>query len=504
MQDRSFRCFFGLITVTVFFLLAGPALAKIQHDIFLPNTEHELHVYRVKGTEPGKTIMIIGGIQGDEPGGYMTADLYADINLRKGNLIVVPRANFYSILLNRREGRTGDMNRKFGKESEARRNLEEEVVSILKGLIAESDCLLNLHEGSGFYAPQWVSEMENPRRFGQSIIFDSAEYGVPDGDKVINLEEIAGNVAERVNKLIPDDRYKFKLNNHNTISASTMHQEQRLSATYYALTRGHIPAFGLETSKSIQALGVKIQLQKLLINAFMEEFDIILDSPGVYVEEPKLDYLLVRINNGVPLAMRHDSVLELDPGDEIVVSDIIANYPRGLVADIDGWGSRNDTRMPYRFSGPTRILVRKDAQLCGWVDLKAKGTGVVSAAAELAASLTGGSPSPGLQAEQLLVSVQDEVKTLLAGETLRVPKGTRLVLKAVRTNRAEFDDGVRVNFKGFSPPKGFNDGNDLNFPIYTDQDLLSQYSVDSQGVLYPVEASHGDQQIGIFWVEVSS
>ena len=58
--------------------------------------------------------MIIGGIQGDEPGSYLTADLYADIHLKKGNLIVVPRANFYSILLNRREGLTGDMNRAYG------------------------------------------------------------------------------------------------------------------------------------------------------------------------------------------------------------------------------------------------------------------------------------------------------------------------------------------------------------------------------------------------------
>jgi predicted deacylase len=102
-------------------LFHSSAMAQIIHEVFLPNTDHELNVYRIFGEEPGKTIMLIGGIQGDEPGSYLTADLYADIHLKKGNLIVVPRANFYSILLSRREGLTGDMNRKFGKNGNSKK-----------------------------------------------------------------------------------------------------------------------------------------------------------------------------------------------------------------------------------------------------------------------------------------------------------------------------------------------------------------------------------------------
>ena len=97
---------------------AGSSLGQIQEQVFLRNTDHELHVYRIFGEKPGKTIMLIGGIQGDEPGGYLTADLYAAVHLKKGNLIVVPRANFYSILLNQRQGLTGDMNRKFASDED--------------------------------------------------------------------------------------------------------------------------------------------------------------------------------------------------------------------------------------------------------------------------------------------------------------------------------------------------------------------------------------------------
>ncbi len=36
--------------------------------------------------------MLNGGIEGNEPGGFLSADLYADISQFKGNPSVVPRA----------------------------------------------------------------------------------------------------------------------------------------------------------------------------------------------------------------------------------------------------------------------------------------------------------------------------------------------------------------------------------------------------------------------------
>ena len=82
------------------------------HTVFFEGEENELNVYRIFGAKPGKTLLIIGGIQGDEPGGFLAADFYADFSLEKGNLIVVPRANFPSILKKERQINQ-DMNRKF-------------------------------------------------------------------------------------------------------------------------------------------------------------------------------------------------------------------------------------------------------------------------------------------------------------------------------------------------------------------------------------------------------
>ena len=495
---RIIRAFHILFFLLAFLILHATSQAQIIHEVFLPNTDHELNVYRIYGEEPGKTIMIVGGIQGDEPTGYMTADLYADIHLKKGNLIVVPRANFYSILLNSRDGLTGDMNRKFGENDNGRKNLDTEIVIVLKHLIAESDLLLNLHEGSGFYSPVWINNMENPDRYGQSIIYDAEVYNLPTNQGTIDLGNLARHVINNVNSQITEKRYHFKPNNHDTISEKTTHREQRLSATYYALTQAHIPAFGVETSKSITDLQEKIRLHKLVINTFMDQLGIVLDTPALDLAKPELDYLLIKVNNSNSFAMPHGSTLNIKPGDEVEITDIIANYKRGMVADIENLGTRNDTHIPFCISKNTKIIVRKDAEIFGWVDLN---TGSDAEMPQLVASHA---TPPQIKAEELLVNVNDAMQRIRAGDTLHIAQDSRLILKGIRTNTPPIDNDVVINFKGYAPPKSLNDGNDLNHPIYTSQDLWPRYSVNQEGKIYPVVATYQDMTIGEFWVELTN
>ncbi len=496
MRKRLFFPWCGWCLL-ILFSLAGTAAAQIRHEVFLANTEHELNVYRIFGEESGKTIMIIGGIQGDEPGGYLTADLYADTHLKKGNLIVVPRANLYSILLNSRNGLTGDMNRKFARENDQVTHLEEEIVSILKHLIAESDCLLNLHEGSGYYSPTWINDTENPGRYGQSIIFDTDTYRVPDSDQVVELGSLARRVIARVNQQISNPRYKFRANNHDTLAPDSKHKEQRKSATFYALTRAHIPAFGVETSKMIKKLETKIQMQKLVINTFMEEMGIVLDSPGLVLDQPRLNYLLVKVNDSHPVALANGATLFITLGDEITVTDIIANYPRGVIADVENMGSKNDTNIPFRVCKPTRITIRKDAEECGWVWV------VPKEETERASTSLPRPTVDQLKAEQLLVRAGDRLQTLTEGEVLSMPRGERLTLQGIRTNIPSLDEEVFVNLKGFAPPKSVNDGNDLGYTVYTGRDLWTRYSKNKEGRLYPIEVTHKDKKIGRFWLELT-
>ncbi len=498
------------LVAIVLFSLYGPAAGsplQRQHNVYFANTEHELHVFKVFGKKPGKTIMLIGGIQGDEPGGYLTADLYADINLKQGNLIVVPRANFYSILLNQRDGLTGDMNRKFGQKTAAEKNMEQEIVSILKKLIGQADCLINLHEGSGYYCPVWKNEMENPQRFGQSIIFDAATYFSEKKQTLIELENIARRVLEKVNPQIENERYHFRANNHNTVSEETTHREQRLSATYYALTQANIPAFGVETSKFIKNNGEKVALHKLVVNTFMEEFGIFPETPGVHVGKTELSYILVKINNGPPYAVKNGSCLQIEKGAEVVITDIIANFDRGLTADFVGMGSYNDTNLPFRIALPTKVIIRKDAETCGWIQLTVKtdrgntttlnppgGTGN--------SSQSGEPPISELRAEEIMVNVNGTLLLVKEGQVLHIPRDKPIIIKGIRSNISRLDNMIFANLKGFAPPKSINDGNDINFPVFPDQDLWVRYSENRKGIRYPIRATYENKVIGTFWLHL--
>lgn len=501
------------VFLTVAFLLVtcSPARAAASHqslhDVYLANTEHELHVFRIYGKEPGKTLMLIGGIQGDEPGGYLTADLYADIALKKGNLIVVPRANFYSILLNQRDGMTGDMNRKFSESTQEERNMEQEIVSILKKLIGEADCLLNLHEGSGFFSEEWISEIENPDRFGQSIIYDAASYLGNKKPQPIALHDMAAKVADKVNRQIDTPRHRFRPNNHDTVSDTSRFLEQRKSATYYALTQENIPAFGIETSKSIQPNATKVALQKLVINAFMEELGIIAETPGLHAENTRLDYILVKVNGGHPYAVASGSELRVEPGDEVMVTDIIANFNRGLTADFVDMGSHNDTKLPFRIAEPTKVLIRKDAEICGTISITTGGTKGASGKSkvkvgEISASDSKEPPLTALKALQLLVNVDGTLLNVDSGKDLEVPKDKLLVIKGVRTNISRLDKQIFVNLKGFSPESNQNVGNDVNFPFCPEHDLWPRFSEDKKGIRYPIEATFNNQHIGKFWLKL--
>ncbi|MDR2350556.1 MAG: hypothetical protein LBF41_08080, partial [Deltaproteobacteria bacterium] len=335
-----------------------------QHIVYFEGTASELEIYKIFGRETGPTVMILGGIQGDEPGGFMSADLYVDLALKKGNLIVVPRANFKSIISFAR-GVDGDMNRKF--EAVKTSDPDRERVEIIKNLMAESDLFLNLHDGSGFFRNSWESDMANPNRYGQCIIADAEVYEHEGSGKVLHLGRDARRVVEDVNKEIREENYKFRFANHDTGSATSRHKEQRKSATYYALTRLGIPAFAIETSKDLPSLEMKILQHNLAINAFLNLYGVEIEHPRIHTEPPSLRFMVITVNGGAPLAAAEGETLFVARGDVVEVSYVGANYERGLSVDFQNLGSLNDLRTPLKIDSPTTIVARKDNQNIGSV-----------------------------------------------------------------------------------------------------------------------------------------
>ena len=489
---------FLAVTALAWLLAAGsfPAAAQERvHTVFFQGTDHELNVYRIYGQQPGKTILLIGGIQGDEPGGFLSVDLYADISLAKGNLIVVPRANFHSIVLQRRQINE-DMNRKFGPNK--KKGYETEVVAILKKLIAESDLLLNMHDGSGFFAETWISPTRNPKKFGQSIIADADTYVSRKSNVKLELGELAREVCKRMNLHIKDPAHFFRFNNHRTAEKDSHHKEQRGSATYYALTQYDIPAFGIESSKSLP-LELKVRHHNLAVNAFMELLDVVPQTPGLNLEKPLLDYLVIAVNDSLPVVLKNQQTLKVAQGDRVTISHIEANYERGLSADLVGLGAINDLRKPTVIRAPTRIVVRKDYYPCGSVYID------IGPPAQTAVMAAAGSPAKtALRSGPLFFKLKRNGVTEYFNNygRFKIIRGDIFEIVDVVTTVADPSDLV-VNLKGFVGQRSLNTGEDRGYRINSGKDLWKRYSLKKKGRQYQVIVTLEDVEVGKLFIDLA-
>lgn len=465
------------------FIFPSTALSKREHLVYFPNTAYELNIYKISGKNPGKTLMLIGGIQGNEPGGFLSADLYADMSLEKGNLIVVPRANFYSIILNKR-GPNGDMNRKFSHE-DVSSSMEDKIVTILKELIIESDYLLNLHDGSGYYYPKYINKWRNPMRFGQSIIADCDEFKVPGTKQVIKLGDMARKVIEEVNPHIKNDLHKFHFMNTRTFEEDSPHREQRMSATFYALVKHHIPAFGVETSKFLPSIDLKVRYHNLVINAFKKLFDIIPESPGLVLDPAVLKYLVVTINGQTPIVINDKQTLQLAAGDSIRVTHIESNYERGLSLDILGHGGVNDYRKDFSIFRNTTLIVRKDNHK--FAELPIRISEKKPVAEKKTTNLKG--------IDGFVIETKGHRMLVSNNETFEVIRGDRLKIVDVLPSTSR-RSGIKVNFKGFVGDRKNNTGEDRGFVIDTGSALMKNWSIHKKDEFYEVVVTQGDTKIG--------
>jgi len=120
-------------------------------------------------------LLIIGGIHGNEPGGYFAPMLLARYyKIESGAVWIVPNLNFDSIVKDMR-GVNGDMNRKFAKVDPKDKDFE--IVTEIKKLILNPkvDLTLNLHDGQGFYRAKNIDKNFNSQAWGQATIIDQKQ-----------------------------------------------------------------------------------------------------------------------------------------------------------------------------------------------------------------------------------------------------------------------------------------------------------------------------------------
>jgi len=216
-----------------------------------------------KTTGLGPTLLVVGGIHGNEPGGYFAPEVLSiHYKVNYGNVWIIPNLNFDSIVRNRR-GIYRDMNRKFA--SIKPKDKDFQIVHDVKQLILDKkvDMILNLHDGHGFYRKKSVNALCNPKAWGQACIIDQrilkdVQFG--------NLSEIAEQVSKESNIDLFEDVHEFNVKNTHTRAKDPA---MRQSLTYFAIQHDK-PAFAIETSKNIRDLDLKVYYQLKSIEEFMK------------------------------------------------------------------------------------------------------------------------------------------------------------------------------------------------------------------------------------------
>lgn len=174
-----------------------PAEGRLERAM-LPGTPWETPLYINHSGRAGSTVLVLGGVHGNEPGGWLAAEDVAGWMPTFGSLLVIPRANLLATrMLERTTTELGDLNRLYPGDPRADMPMAQMAHAILE--VARefgAGTLLDMHESWAFYAER----AQNGTAFlGQTI---GAGRG-PDS------ATIARTLADRANAQIARERDLF-------------------------------------------------------------------------------------------------------------------------------------------------------------------------------------------------------------------------------------------------------------------------------------------------------
>lgn len=267
------------------------------------NASSEVQLIKKQNSDSNTTLLVIGGIHGDEPGGYFAASILSThYKILSKNLWIVPDLNKPSMHANKR-GIYGDMNRKFSFIKDG--DKDKKAVEEIKKIILEKDIslVLNLHDGNGFYRKEHQGNIFNPNAWGQTCVID--QNRLQQEQEFGNLDSIATTVTSNINKKLIKKHHSLGVRNTNTKFED---EAMQLSLTYFAVTNNK-PAFAIETSKHLPTLSQKVFYQLLAIEEFMKIMDIEYERE-FELNERELDsilsqYGILNINNNISLNLHN-------------------------------------------------------------------------------------------------------------------------------------------------------------------------------------------------------
>jgi predicted deacylase len=173
----------------------------------LPGTDWETPIYINRSGEPGPSVMVLGGVHGNEPGGWAAAETIADWMPDRGLTVVIPRANIVATeAFERTLPELGDLNRFYPGEPAESVNafpmqwMAYSIIELAREF--EVSLLLDLHESWGFFNER----TQNGTAFLGQTVTNGAST-----EETGRIEAIALEVNEQITEreqLVIRDRFR--------------------------------------------------------------------------------------------------------------------------------------------------------------------------------------------------------------------------------------------------------------------------------------------------------
>jgi succinylglutamate desuccinylase len=236
-------------------VLAAAAVVSAAPDPRIaPGTRYETPLHALAAPEPGPTVLVVGGIHGNEPAPPHAVRALARTQVQRGRLLLVAEANRLALASKSRYtpgDRFLDLNRSFPIASHA--SPRGVLATALWRLLEQHrpDWVIDVHEGFDFHR-------RNPKSVGSSVTYvPHARVGTCSG-------RLARQLVDAINPTIGDASKKFALLAPGPEGSFARSATEALG----------IPSLVLETTHGTQPLELRVSQHRALLGEALDRIGV--------------------------------------------------------------------------------------------------------------------------------------------------------------------------------------------------------------------------------------
>lgn len=253
----------ALATSLSVFLPAAVSSGEMKSaGLVAADTQWETPYYIIDSGLDGPTVVLTGGIHGDQPAGFRAAEQIRQWPITKGCLVVIPRVNKLGLEAKSRHVPNvvkahRDLDRNFVTDDDGGLSTEGTLASELWSLVSKQnpDWVIDLHEGSQFHVSHRPTKGKK-RSHGSSIICEAK------GD----VAALVDRALTAANSLVVDPSRQFAALDRGPIAGSFARAaSEQLGATSVIL----------ETTYQDQPISLRTRQHRAMVNSLLNDIGLI-------------------------------------------------------------------------------------------------------------------------------------------------------------------------------------------------------------------------------------